>query len=102
MNGIILSVITNASTFYYNTPSPVNLLAAVRISNSLIGFRSYGINNITNAVSTVNHIISDKYVYEDFIDIAWLTGGVVFDIRLITEDANPFATLMFIWGTPGK
>ena len=55
-----------------------------------------------DAVSTVNHNISDKYVYEDFIDMAWLTGGVVFDVNLITEDANPFATVMFIWGTPGK
>lgn len=55
-----------------------------------------------DAVSTVSHNISDTHVYDDFIDIAWLTGGVAFDISLVTEDVTPFETLMFIWGTPGK
>ncbi|KAI6654378.1 hypothetical protein LOD99_775 [Oopsacas minuta] len=100
-NGIILSVISSAGDFYYGTSPPVNILAAVRVSDTLIGFRSSGINNtILDAISTVNYTITDSNIDNDYVDIAWQTGGVSFDIDLITEDISPFATLMFIWGNP--
>ena len=101
-NGIILSVITNAGTFYTNQSSPLSLLAAVRVSDTIVGFGNTGSNSsILDAVSPAVYNVSNNITDDDYVDLAWKTGGVAFNIDLLpnSQDAlSHFTTLVFIWG----
>ena len=96
---------TNAGNFYFDQSSPVSLLAAVRISDTLIGFGNTRANSTTlDAVSPASYNVSNNTIDNDYVDLAWQTGGVAFNIDLVSNFINAgthFATLMFIWGDPG-
>ena len=80
-------------------------MAAIRVSNTLVGFGNTGSNtSILDAVSPVSYNVSNSLIDRDYVDLAWKTGGVAFNIDLLSTSLSAlthFTTLMYIWGDPG-
>ena len=105
-NGIILTAVTDAA-YFYKPSSTSKLNAAALVSDSQIGFMVTSEQNV-NAYSPMDLTIRSSSLYRDYVDLAWKTGGVAFDLTYFTNNYNnlksvvtSFNTLMFSWGTFG-
>ena len=72
------------------------------MSDTIVGFGNTGSNSsILDAVSPAVYNVSNNITDDDYVDLAWKTGGVAFNIDLLpnSQDAlSHFTTLVFIWG----
>ena len=102
-----MSAVTDADDFYsYGTPSDT-LQAGVELSNILIGFGQLSGESATNinAFSPSRNVISDTNAHTNYIDLAWLSGGVAFDLSAYSgsskyvQTSTLFNKLLFSYGT---
>ena len=104
--GIILSVATTADDFYYVIDSTnTYVYASIEISNTVIGFGSSdSLTEDIDAISPVNLYTLNSNSEENYVKLAWETGGVAFDLyfyedtQYYTRISAVFNKLMFSWG----
>ena len=74
-------MVTIADDFYSLQSTPGSLLAGVLLSQSFIGFGN-NVNNDTqiDSYSPSTYTIQSSNGHENYIDAAWETGGVAFDL----------------------
>ena len=97
---------TDADSFYFLSSTVDYLLAGVLLSQSLIGFGD-NINNDTqiDSYSPSAYTIHDSNAHENYIEVAWQTGGVAFDLSYYSgssyyrETSAVFNKLLFSYGT---
>ena len=104
--GIILSVVTNADDFYFlQNGARTYFLAGIEISNTRIGFANTSDSSeIIDAVSPILTLEVNSNTHTNYVDLAWETGGVAFDLgyysysSLRARTSAVFNKLMFSWG----
>ncbi|KAI6654373.1 hypothetical protein LOD99_770 [Oopsacas minuta] len=100
-SGIILSVVTDADSFY--SLEPDLLLAGVLLSDTLIGFGSDDDDDQIDSYSPSTYNILDDDVHTNYVQLAWKTGGVAYDLSFFgtlnyIETSTAFNRLMFSYG----
>ena len=105
-NGIILSAVTKADDFSTYGADSSTLLAGVEISNILIGFGQLSGESATNinAFSPSRNVTTDTNAHTNYVDLAWLSGGVAFDLSAYrsskyVQTSTVFNKLLFSYGT---
>lgn len=81
------------------------MYAAIEISNTVIGFGSWdSLTEDIDAISPVNLNTLNSNAEENYVELAWETGGVAFDMYFYddsqydTRSSAVFNKLMFSWG----
>ena len=81
------------------------MYAAIEISNTVTGFGSRdSLTEDIDAISPVNLYTLNSNAEENYVELAWETGGVAFDLyvykytQYYTRSSAIFNKLMFSWG----
>ena len=91
-NLAFLSVVTNAEYFNYriSSISTSSIHAAVQYSNLMIGFneRSLIEPTVVDAYTPVYNSISNSNAHTNYVELAWNTGGIAFNLDFYLSTAN--------------
>ena len=103
-NRIILTTVSDTS-YFYKPSSSIRLQAATLVADSQIGFMVTTEQNV-DVFSPMDLSIQYSSQHIDYVELAWLTGGIAFDLSYFTDSndnlktvVTSFNTLMFSWGT---
>ena len=105
-NDIILTVATNADSFY-ELGSTERFYAATLVSGSYVGFLPNGNTQDVDVYSPINVMFESNNQHESYVALAWKSGGLAFDLTYFTyvsyykeSVVTLFNRLMYSWGTP--
>ena len=83
-------------------------MAASYVEQTLVGYGYTGTTrSIIDAISPIQSDISNNNTHDNYVDVAWQTGGVAFNLDYYRSSyyyssiRNTFKKLMYIWGNPG-
>ena len=106
--GFILSVVTDADYFYRSGSTSTRMVATAVVSKSYVGFRN-SFQQFIDAYSPVTVRKRSTSQHNSYVDLAWKTGGVAFDLAFFTASSSnrrrtsgTFQKLMYSWGIYGK
>ena len=92
-------------TSYINSFDLIYLEAVTRYENTLIGFTTSSTGVEVYSPAYVSGTTSDEYV--NYIEVAWGTGGVAFNLDFYTStsyylsNSDIFNTMLFSYGNSG-
>ena len=109
-DGFILSVFTDADYFYRAGSTNTRMVATAVVSESYVGFRTTGnVEQFIDSYSPVTVSTRSSNQHNNYVDLAWKTGGLAFDLTYFTSSTDNllrtlrlFQSLMYSWGTYGK
>ena len=115
-NSITLSVVNDGDRFYAEDTNAsmanttmIRLSAVGASAGSNVGFRTAGDNHLkVDASSPVKVEVLSNYEHDFYVDVAWETGGIAFDLDYFASNLSEwkplalFNKLVFSAGNYGK
>ena len=95
-NNIILSSVTLGAKFYFEDPNRVELLSVLNISNVTYGmYTSLATARKIDIVSPASIETADQSMFTNYIETAWFSKGIVFDLAFFSYSNVQDITAVF-------